>query len=52
MAQVFPLASLMNPDSPQVVPQEFLMVQYESAEATKRTPWLTELPQLENTPDL
>lgn len=51
-AQVFPLASLMNPASPHEVPQEFLMVQYEEVEATRRTPWLTELAQLEKTPDL
>lgn len=27
IAQVFPRASLMNPDSPQPVPQEFLIFQ-------------------------
>jgi len=37
--QVFPLASLMCPFSPQVVPHEFLMVQNWSVTPTKVTPW-------------
>jgi hypothetical protein len=36
--QVFPLASLMNPFSPQDVAQEFLTLQYWSVTPTKRTP--------------
>jgi len=52
MAQVFPLANLMNPDSPQVAPHEFLILQYCSLDPINKTPWLTFNPQLLNTPDL
>jgi hypothetical protein len=48
--QVFPLASLMNPDSPQDVPHEFLTHQYWSETPTRRTPWLSEVLQLLKTP--
>ncbi len=51
-AQVFPRLSLMNPDSPQLPPQEFLIFQYASVAPTNKTPWLTLVPQLESTPDL
>lgn len=50
--QVFPLASLMNPLSPQVVPHEFLILQYSSVIPTKRTPWLSLVAQLLKTPFL
>ncbi len=50
--QVFPLANLMNPLSPQDGPHEFLMVQTESLIPTKVTPWLSLVPQLVNTPEL
>lgn len=50
--QVFPLASLMNPDSPHPLPHEFLIFQYWSVTPTKRTPWLSLVAQLLKTPDL
>lgn len=50
--QVFPLASLMYPFSPQVVPHEFLMVQLLSETPVKVTPWLSLVAQLLKTPEL
>ncbi len=50
--QVFPLASLMNPVYPQVVPHEFLTFQLWSETPTKRTPWFNLVAQLLKTPDL
>lgn len=49
--QVFPLATLIYPDSPHEVPQEFLTFQYWSETPTKRTPWFNEVLQLLKTPD-
>ena len=37
--QVFPLASLICPFSPQVAPHEFLITQYWSVTPTNVTPW-------------
>jgi len=51
-AQVFPGLSLINPLSPQVVPHEFFILQYESVTPTKRTPWLTLVEHPDKTPDL
>ncbi len=48
--QVFPLASLTKPFSPQVVPHEFLILQYWSVTPTKVTPWLSLVAQLLKTP--
>ena len=50
--QVFPLASLMKPFSPQEVPHEFLIHQYWSVIPTRVTPWLSLVAQLLNTPVL
>jgi len=50
--QVFPSFNLMYPDSPQLVPQEFLMCQMAPVLATKVTPWFNLAAQLEKTPDL
>lgn len=50
--QVFPLASLMNPDSPQAAPHEFLTFQASVATPTNVTPWLSLVAQLVKTPDL
>lgn len=50
--QVFPLASLMYPSSPQTVPHEFFTNQYWTLTPTKRTPWLRLVLQLLKTPDL
>ena len=49
--QVFPLASLINPFSPQLAPQEFLMTQDPLLVPTKVTPWLREVLQLLKTPE-
>jgi hypothetical protein len=48
--QVFPLASLINPDYPHDVPQEFLTCQYWSLIPINKTPWLREVLQLLKTP--
>ena len=50
--QVFPVASLTNPFSPQLAPHEFLTHQFPSLTPTRVTPWLREVLQLEKTPDL
>ena len=50
--QVFPAASLTNPLSPQLGPQEFLTHQFPSLTPTRVTPWLRPVLQLEKTPDL
>ena len=52
MAHVFPDARVIYPSSPQVVPQEFLMIQLPPFMPTKVTPWLMLVLQLLNTPDL
>lgn len=49
-AQVSPLASLMYPDSPQVGPQLFFIVQNSSLDPTIKTAWLILLAQLEKIP--
>ena len=48
--QVFPLASLMYPFSPQEGPQLFLMVQAVSLDPTMNTAWLMLVAQLEKIP--
>ena len=48
---VFPFASLMNPDSPQLVPHEFFIFQYVLVAPTNKIAWLMLVPQLLNTPD-
>ena len=48
--QVFPDLTLMNPFSPHEAPHEFLTHQFPSLTPTKVTPWLSPVPQLENTP--
>jgi len=49
---VFPPFNLIYPDSPQEVPQEFLMCHNPPILATKVTPWFNLVAQFENTPDL
>lgn len=51
-AHVFPLASLMNPLSPQATPQEFLIFQNYTVAPINKTPWLTDVPQDEMIPPL
>jgi len=47
MAHVFPAASLIYPDSPQSVPQEFLIFQLPEASKPKAvTAWSIDFPQL------
>ena len=48
--QVLPFLSLMKPDSPHPVPQEFLIFHDSELAPTKRTPWSSEVPQFENIP--
>lgn len=48
--QVLPLASLTCPDSPQVVPHEFLIFQLVEVTPTRTTPWLSLVAQLLKTP--
>ena len=48
---MFPLASVMNPFSPQDDPQEFLTSQSPPLVPTKRTPWSSLVPQLLKTPE-
>jgi hypothetical protein len=50
--QVFPRASLINPDSPQVDPQEFLIFHESEEIPTRRMSWLRLVPQLLKIPDL
>jgi hypothetical protein len=52
IAHVFPLANLMNPDSPHEAPQEFLILQYVSLDPINNTPWFTFKPQLAKIPFL
>lgn len=48
---VFPFFKRMNPFSPHVVSQEFLIVQACSLEPTKKTAWLSLVSQLSNIPE-
>lgn len=50
--QVFPLANLTYPSSPQDVPHEFLTYQYSSVIPTNKTPWLRLVTQLLKIPEL
>jgi len=48
---VFPVANLINPLYPQLVPQEFLIFHVPSAATpTNKTAWLIFVPQLDKTP--
>jgi hypothetical protein len=50
--QVFPLASLIYPSSPQVLAQEFLTIQASGVYPTTRTPWSSYSLQSLKIPDL